>query len=183
MSTAVADPRAARLAQLWSRLAAQHVTLGAGCGCMTGGVSVSLEDFELDIVDYLWAESERLGVAPVVSFLLAHLAYIARLRQDAPWLASRRAWLGVAAVGLGVYGLLWTGEGETVRALFPSAERMAEQGVPGENKLSIALHVRYGAFDYYTGGDDLDAVHCGDGNGADVDHGIDAAVGEAIAVD
>ena len=50
MSTAVADPRATRLGQLWSRLAAQHVTLGAGCGCMTGGVSVSLEDFELDIV-------------------------------------------------------------------------------------------------------------------------------------
>ena len=71
MSTAVADPRAERLAHLWSRLAAQHVTLGAGCGCMTGGVSVSLEDFELDIVDYLWAESERLGVAPVVAFLLA----------------------------------------------------------------------------------------------------------------
>jgi hypothetical protein len=71
VSTAVADPRATRLGHLWSRLAAQHVTLGAGCGCMTGGVSVSLEDFELDIVDYLWAESERLGVAPVVSFLLA----------------------------------------------------------------------------------------------------------------
>lgn len=71
MSTAVVDPRAARLAQLWSRLAAQHVTLGAGCGCMVGGVSVSLEDFELDIVDYLWGESERLGVAAVEGFLLA----------------------------------------------------------------------------------------------------------------
>lgn len=72
MSSAVAaDPRANRLAQLWSRLAAQHVTLGAGCGCMTGGVSVSLEDFELDIVDYLWAESERLGVTAVEGFLLA----------------------------------------------------------------------------------------------------------------
>lgn len=70
MSTAVADPRATRLAQLWSRLAAQHVTLGAGCGCMTGGVSVSLEDFELDIVDYLWAESERLGQTVVETFLL-----------------------------------------------------------------------------------------------------------------
>ena len=70
MSTVVADPRAARLAQLWSRLAAQHVTLGAGCGCMVGGVSVSLEDFELDIVDYLWAESERLGQAVVEAFLL-----------------------------------------------------------------------------------------------------------------
>ena len=71
MSSAVAaDPRANRLAQLWSRLAAQHVTLGAGCGCMTGGVSVSLEDFELDIADYLWAESERLGEVAVVAFLL-----------------------------------------------------------------------------------------------------------------
>lgn len=71
MSTAVVDPRAERLANLWSRLSAQHVTLGAGCGCMVGGVSVSLEDFELDIVDYLWAESERLGVTAVVDFLLA----------------------------------------------------------------------------------------------------------------
>ena len=70
MSTAVADPRAERLANLWSRLSAQHVTLGAGCGCMTGGVSVSLEDFELDIADYLWAESERLGQNEVVAWLL-----------------------------------------------------------------------------------------------------------------
>ena len=70
MSTVVADPRAERLANLWSRLSAQHVTLGAGCGCMVGGVSVSLEDFELDIVDYLWAEGERLGETVVVDFLL-----------------------------------------------------------------------------------------------------------------
>jgi hypothetical protein len=70
VSTAVADPRAERLANLWSRLSAQHVTLGAGCGCMTGGVSVSLEDFELDIADYLWAESERLGQNEVVTWLL-----------------------------------------------------------------------------------------------------------------
>ncbi|MDP1686931.1 hypothetical protein [Hydrogenophaga sp.] len=70
MSTVVADPRAERLANLWSRLSAQHVTLGAGCGCMTGGVSVSLEDFELDIADYLWAESERLGQTEVEAWLL-----------------------------------------------------------------------------------------------------------------
>ena len=70
MSAIVADPRAERLANLWSRLSAQHVTLGAGCGCMTGGVSVSLEDFELDIADYLWAESERLGQTEVVAWLL-----------------------------------------------------------------------------------------------------------------
>ena len=67
----VADPRAAHLLGLWSRLSVQHVTLGAGCGCGVGGVSVSLQDFELDIADYLWAESERLGVADVEAFLLA----------------------------------------------------------------------------------------------------------------
>lgn len=59
----------------------------------------------------------------LVAFLLAHLAYIARLRQDAPWLASRRAWLGVAAVGLGVYALLWTG------------------GLPAALRLPVAVYV------------------------------------------
>ncbi|MBW0169473.1 MAG: hypothetical protein KXJ61_04525 [Hydrogenophaga sp.] len=64
------DPRAAHLLGLWSRLSAQHVTLGSGCGCGVGGVSVSLQDFELDIADYLWAESERLGEKAVEAFLL-----------------------------------------------------------------------------------------------------------------
>lgn len=107
MSTAVADHRATRLAQLWSRLAAQHVTLGAGCGCMTGGVSVSLEDFELDIVDYLWAESERLGQTVVEAFLLQPgpinqqvkpvMSLLTRLEEDeadeavADWLLTRLA--------------------------------------------------------------------------------------------
>jgi hypothetical protein len=69
-TVAAADPRAAHLLGLWSRLSAQHVTLGSGCGCGVGGVSVSLQDFELDIADYLWAESERLGVQSVETFLL-----------------------------------------------------------------------------------------------------------------
>ena len=34
------------------------------------GISVTLEDFERDIADYLWAESERLGANDVVNFLL-----------------------------------------------------------------------------------------------------------------
>ena len=107
MSTAVADLRAERLAHLWSRLSAQHVTLGAGCGCMVGGVSVSLEDFELDIADYLWAEGDRLGQGDVVAFLLQPGAIdqqvkpvatlLARLEEGeaheavADWLLSRLA--------------------------------------------------------------------------------------------
>jgi hypothetical protein len=61
--------QAAYLAALWHRLSAQHIALG--CSCSMSSISVTLEDFERDIADYLWAESERLGAANVVDFLLA----------------------------------------------------------------------------------------------------------------
>jgi hypothetical protein len=61
--------QASRLADLWHRLSTQHVALG--CACSMAGVSVTLEDFERDIGDYLWAESERLGETAVVALLLA----------------------------------------------------------------------------------------------------------------
>ena len=60
--------QATYLSGLWNRLAGQHVALG--CSCTMSGLSVTLEDFELDIADYLWAESERLGQKEVVQFLL-----------------------------------------------------------------------------------------------------------------
>jgi hypothetical protein len=60
--------QAAYLAELWNRLSAQHIALG--CSCYVGGISVRLEDFERDIADYLWAESERLGEREVEQFLL-----------------------------------------------------------------------------------------------------------------
>lgn len=50
-------------------------------------------------------------------------------------------------------GLLWTGEGRTTRSLFPPLKEVAQTDYPSENKLSIAFRVRYGVFDYYTGGD------------------------------
>lgn len=62
--------QAGRLAALWDRLATQHVALG--CSCLMGGVSVTLEDFERDIADWLVAESERLGPAGVGLFLGAN---------------------------------------------------------------------------------------------------------------
>jgi len=34
------------------------------------GISVTLEDFERDIADYLWAESQRFGELEVEAFLL-----------------------------------------------------------------------------------------------------------------
>jgi hypothetical protein len=61
--------QAAYLADLWNRLSGQHIALG--CSCTMSGISVTLEDFERDIADYLWAESERLGEKAVEEFLLA----------------------------------------------------------------------------------------------------------------
>lgn len=61
--------QATYLAELWHRLSAQHIALG--CSCNMAGISVTLEDFERDIADYLWAESERLGERDVVAFLLS----------------------------------------------------------------------------------------------------------------
>ncbi len=61
--------QAALLAALWHRLSTQHIALG--CSCTMSGMSVTLEDFERDIADYLWAESERLAAGKVTAFLLA----------------------------------------------------------------------------------------------------------------
>ena len=56
------------LLTLWNRLSSQHIPLG--CSCLMSGVSLKLDDFEIDIADYLWAESERTGEKDVVKFLL-----------------------------------------------------------------------------------------------------------------
>lgn len=84
MSTAVADEQveqAERLLDLWSSLALRHVALGSSCGCGAGGVSLRLEDFELDIVDYLQDSGSRCGLAAVESWCQARQAAPA---QDQP---------------------------------------------------------------------------------------------------
>lgn len=48
---------------------------------------------------------------------------------------------------LAVNGEVWTGQGNDVRRHLAAGEK------PSENALSIALRVRYGRFDYFTGGD------------------------------
>lgn len=52
-----------------------------------------------------------------------------------------------------VNNLIWTGQGELARELF-SAEDMLNSSIGvRENPLSIALLMRYGEFEYFTGGD------------------------------
>ena len=71
MSVAVADDatqRADTLLRLWSELALRHVALGAACACGAGGISLRLEDFELDIVDYLDDAGRRSGFGAVAAY-------------------------------------------------------------------------------------------------------------------
>lgn len=63
--------RAEHLLDMWSSLSMQHVTLGAGCGCGMGGISLRLDDFELDIVDYLGDAGARSDVPEVAAFFTA----------------------------------------------------------------------------------------------------------------
>lgn len=51
-------------------------------------------------------------------------------------------------------GEVWTGKGDEARSVFPLARsEAAPSGLPDENMCSIALRIRLGAFDYFTGGD------------------------------
>jgi uncharacterized membrane protein YhhN len=48
-------------------------------------------------------------VPGLVAFLLAHLAYIALFRQDAPWFPSLRALTATLGIGVAMYVFLWQG--------------------------------------------------------------------------
>jgi beta-lactamase superfamily II metal-dependent hydrolase len=52
-----------------------------------------------------------------------------------------------------VNGEIWTGKGNEARSIFPPLESLATEDRPSENMCSIGLRIRYGAFDYFTGGD------------------------------
>ena len=63
--------RADHMLRLWSDLSMRHVALGGACACGTGGVSLRLEDFELDIVGYLEDGGLRCEVSAVADFFKA----------------------------------------------------------------------------------------------------------------
>jgi len=51
-------------------------------------------------------------------------------------------------------GEVWTGAGTTTTQVFPTGWRtLPKDEQPTENECSIALRIRYGRFDYFTGGD------------------------------
>jgi beta-lactamase superfamily II metal-dependent hydrolase len=54
---------------------------------------------------------------------------------------------------LAANGEVWSGRGEETEERFPPLAEPAEDERPSENQCSLALHLRYGAFDYFTSGD------------------------------
>ncbi|MBV8247415.1 MAG: sterol desaturase family protein [Comamonas sp.] len=52
---------------------------------------------------------EGFFIPGLVSFLLAHVCYIALLRGDAPWLAERKALACIVLIAASMYALLWLG--------------------------------------------------------------------------
>ena len=69
--------------------------LGALLGSLAGDVFLML--------------SEHLFIPGLVSFLLAHLCYIALFKQGVGWFGHRGALGGTLALGLGMYAFLWQG--------------------------------------------------------------------------
>ena len=50
-------------------------------------------------------------------------------------------------------GDVWTGHGDETMRIFPPLASLGRDDIPSENMCSIGLRLRYGAFDYFTGGD------------------------------
>jgi beta-lactamase superfamily II metal-dependent hydrolase len=73
-------------------------------------------------------------------------------------------------------GLVWTGTGDEVRNVFPPRETIAKEDLPTENMCSIGIRIRYGKFDYFTGGDMPGVPE----PGAPEWHSIETAVAKAI---
>lgn len=65
----------------------------------------------------------NLFIPGLVSFLLAHLAYIALLKRGARWFESRPALLGTVAVGAAMYAWLW------------------HSGLPADLRIPVAVYV------------------------------------------
>lgn len=50
-------------------------------------------------------------------------------------------------------GIVWTGQGTQTRSVIPPPQTARASEPATENDLSLAFRIRYGKFDYYTGGD------------------------------
>jgi hypothetical protein len=69
------------LATLWSTVSRRHVSLGAACSCGMGGVTLHLQSYEQDIIDFVVADAEKMGRPDVLAFLERY----ARKDEQSDW--------------------------------------------------------------------------------------------------
>src|SRR4029079_8051406 len=74
-------------------------------------------------------------------------------------------------------GEVWTGTGTETRALFPALAGVKREIWPTEDMCSLASRLRYGAFDYFSGGDMPGNVRPGYPAWQDVETSVAQAVG------
>jgi len=83
---------------------------------------------------------------------------------------------------LAANGEVWTGSGTATRRVFPPLEALAKDDWPNENICSIAFLLRYGAFSYFTGGDQEGVPPDGFPAWQNVETPIAAAIGHPVDV-
>ncbi|WP_066268803.1 lysoplasmalogenase family protein [Hydrogenophaga palleronii] len=77
----------------------------------------------------------------LASFLIAHLAYIALFRQDAPWFANRRVLAATVGMGVVMYAFLWLG-GLPAALRGPVAAYVLVIALMAAQAMGRALHLR-----------------------------------------
>ena len=78
---------------------------------------------------------------------------------------------------LAANGEVWTGNGDGTRRCFPDLKALSRREYPNENLCSAAIRIRYGKFDYYTGGDLTCDTAYGDQPWRDVETPVARAAG------
>ncbi len=73
---------------------------------------------------------------------------------------------------------IWTGKDSGTIEHFPPVDAASNTAIPDENSLSLALTINYGAFTYYTGGDNPGNIFTGDNPLSDVETPMARAIGE-----
>ena len=74
-------------------------------------------------------------------------------------------------------GELWTGVGEQTRKSFPDLKTLDAKAYPSENMCSGGVRIRYGAFDYFHGGDLCDGSDYGEPAWRDIETAAAKVVG------
>jgi beta-lactamase superfamily II metal-dependent hydrolase len=68
-------------------------------------------------------------------------------------LRDRDAFKNFEVRNVAANGEVWGGEGDGSKRIFPPLASIDNEDKPSENMCSIGLRIRYGKFDYFTGGD------------------------------